>query len=308
MGLSTLKGNSGYIGRDFRSTSGTTSIGTMSVQKHYLERRNERLGPPPPPPQGNNIIFSENFETGDFSRWISYSGTSGVRNASDGINVVNEWIVTDGTGVTGIPYSGTNSAYISSSDTNPAWSYSSIGTGNPGPLQRWRSHIFWDFTGSTSLPEGVTGYTLTFAWNCNAATLGEDYGYVMFVDGWDVQYGPDSGLNFAGFPEAGVAYTGAELGALTNGGQFDSNYVTYTSPTAWHNETLKINNDTMLYNWWNSSISGNTNSLSPGGTGRLVFSWTNDRTTENDPPMAIDNILLTWHPCPDGYDCYQEGL
>ena len=286
MGLSTLKGNSGYIGRNFRSTSGTTAIGTMSVQKHYLERQSERLGvpePPAPPVTGTNIIFSDNFETGDLSKWT-------VRTPSE-----NTWVVTDGTGISGIPYSGTSSAFVSA-DGGTSWTYGSTGGGNPGPTQDWSPHMFFDISGATDSPpwgvSPITGFTLTFAWNCNASQAGVDFGYIMCAPIEVV----------AGFPVDGIQYTGARVGAVSNSGEFDSNYVSYVNATTWHNETAYINVNTSPY--W-EDITGSTTTRS---NGRIVFSWSNDRNTEAQPPMAIDNIMLTWHPCPDGYDCYQEGL
>ena len=55
MGLSLVKGNSGYIGLDKRGeVASTGTTGSVSVRKHYLERKRGNFAPISPTP--SNIL------------------------------------------------------------------------------------------------------------------------------------------------------------------------------------------------------------------------------------------------------------
>ena len=58
MGLSHIKGNSGYIGVDKRGeVSSTGTTGSVSVRKHYLERKRGNFAPISPTP--SNVLFED---------------------------------------------------------------------------------------------------------------------------------------------------------------------------------------------------------------------------------------------------------
>ena len=78
MGLSTRKGNGGFLGIDARRF--ITSSGIISERKARIERLGGNLAPPPP-----NPLFFENFSSGDFSNWT-------VKNTSTS----RQWIVGSG--------------------------------------------------------------------------------------------------------------------------------------------------------------------------------------------------------------------
>ena len=73
MGLSLIKGNSGYIGIDKRGeVASTGTTGSVSVKKHYLERKRGNFSPIIPT---TNILFEDDFATGDLSKWTVYNGS-----------------------------------------------------------------------------------------------------------------------------------------------------------------------------------------------------------------------------------------
>ena len=71
MGLSLVKGNSGYIGLDKRGeVASTGTTGSVSVRKHYLERKRGNFAPI----VSTNVLFEDDFSTGDLSNWTVYNG------------------------------------------------------------------------------------------------------------------------------------------------------------------------------------------------------------------------------------------
>lgn len=244
MGLSLIKGNSGYIGIDKRGdVSSTGTTGNVSIRKHYLERKRGKLGPISPV---TNILFEDDFEDGTLNKWtVANEGGSGTAKS--------DWVVGSAVSSTG----GTQSAYISDNDGANAQYY--------GSSQR-DSHIYFDF----DVPADATSLTLIFDWRCN----GEgsfDNGYVNY---W----------NTSSTPIAGTEYTSTtdRLGGDANG-RFNDSY----QPGAdlnWFTETITID-----------GTSGNGPNFNPGTTQRIVFSWTNDSSVENNPGMCIDNVKLTYN-------------
>ena len=74
MGLSLIKGNSGYIGLDKRGeVASTGTTGSVSVRKHYLERKRGNFGPIVP--TDPSVLFEDDFSSDDLSKWTVYNGS-----------------------------------------------------------------------------------------------------------------------------------------------------------------------------------------------------------------------------------------
>ena len=148
MGLSSIKGNGGYIGVDKRGeVSSSGSTGNISVRKHYLERRRGNLTPEPPT---TDVLFQDNFSSGDLSKWSVYNGSQN-----------SQWVVGDSTSCLNengdsqtIPSGSTFAAYLS--DDNGVTNTYEDNT---------NAHMVFGFT----IPDDVTITTLTleFDWMCS---------------------------------------------------------------------------------------------------------------------------------------------
>ena len=92
MGLSTLKGNSGYIGIDKRSSVTGTTIGNISLKKLYLERVGGNLVPIIPPGP-STILFEDDFSGNNLNKWTvengaqSSGGTVTITSDSNTVNI-----------------------------------------------------------------------------------------------------------------------------------------------------------------------------------------------------------------------------
>jgi hypothetical protein len=243
MGLSSLKGNSGYIGIDKRNeVSSTGTTGNVSIKKYYLERLSGNFAP-----IVGNLLFEDDFEDGTLNKWsVANEGGSG--------SFKSDWEV--GTNVVSAS-GGTYSAYISDDNGVTAQYY--------GSSQR-DSHIYFDF----DVPANAVSLTLQFDWRCNGESS-FDHGYVNY---W----------NTTSTPLAGIEYTSTtdRLGGDANG-RFNDLY----QPGAdlnWFTEVINID-----------GTIGNGPLFSPGNTQRIVFSWTNDSSVENNPGFCIDNVKLTFN-------------
>ena len=121
MGISTRKGNGGYLGFDTR-TNVTSSVGNISLKKAILERNKGNLKP-----TLGNVLFEDNFSTGDLSKWTSLEESSAKR-----------WIVGQNTkgndgSIKTIPSSSLYAAYISNDSVNNSY--------NPNT----ECHMYFDF-------------------------------------------------------------------------------------------------------------------------------------------------------------------
>lgn len=187
-------------------------------------------------------------------------------NFEDG--TLNKWTVANegGSGTnksdwvvgTNVFASGSYSAYISDNNGVTAQYY--------GSSQR-DSHIYCDF----DVPASATSLTLTFNWRCN----GEgsfDHGYVNY---W----------NTTSTPIAGVEYTSTtdRVGGDATNKRFNDAY-DGLADTQFVFESITID-----------GTSGNGPLFNPGTTQRLVFSWTNDSSVENNPGFCIDNVKLIYN-------------
>lgn len=245
MGRSFLRGNSGYIGKDYRGDvigSGTT--GNISIRKQYLERKRGNLTPIG---GETNVLFEDDFEDGTLDKWtVANEGGSGTAKS--------DWVVGSNVSSSG----GTLSAYISDNGGTNAQYY--------GSGQR-DSHIYFDF----DVPADATSLTLTFEWRCN----GEgsfDHGYVNYWNTTDT-------------PVAGTEYTSTtdRIGGDVTNKRFNDAY-NALGDTQFIPESITIDGTT-----------GNGPKFNPGTTQRIVFSWTNDSSVENNPGMCIDNVLLIYN-------------
>lgn len=245
MGLSSIKGNSGYIGIDKRGeVASTGTTGSVSVRKQFLERRRGNFAPITPT---GNVLFEDDFEDGTLNKWT-------VANEGGAGTAKSDWVV--GTAVSSS--GGTQSAYISDNNGVNAQYY--------GSGQR-DSHIYFDF----DVPSLATSLTLEFDWRCNGESS-FDFGYVNY---W----------NTTSTPVAGVEYTSLtdRLGASSASGRFNDSYQP-GSDLSWFREVITID-----------GTSGNGPLFTPGTTQRIVFSWTNDSSIENNPGMCIDNVILIYN-------------
>jgi len=153
MGLSSLKGNGGYLGIDKRGESGSTgTTGNVSIKKHFLERISGNFAPIIPLPI--DTLFIDDFEDGTLDKWTVVNGGE-----------TSYWVVGT-TQNTTYPLSsgGTYSCYISTNGTN--YEYTTNGD----------SHIYFD----VSVPAEAVTMTLDFDWMCNGEST-YDYGYVRFT-------------------------------------------------------------------------------------------------------------------------------
>lgn len=245
MGRSSKKGNSGYIGVDKRDTTTGTTIGNVSIRKHFLERKQGNFAPV----VDTNVLFEDDFNSGGFSKWTV---------ANDSATPRSNWHTGSAEASTG----GTGTArgaYISDDFGVTAQYY--------GSSQR-DSHIYFDF----DVPADAVSLTLSFDWKCNGESS-FDYGYVNY---W----------NTSSTPVAGTEYT-STTDRIGPAGGTSGRYNDTSNPAAdtdWVTESLTIDGTT-----------GNGPNFAPGTTQRIVFSWTNDSSVENNPGFCIDNVKLVFN-------------
>jgi hypothetical protein len=224
-----------------------------------------------------NVSVKKHFlerKSGNFAPIVSFPTTLFEDDFEDG--TLNKWTVANATGTdpsqwvvgTATSFSGSNSAYISD-DGGTTNTYSSTGS---DPTV-WNSHMWFDVSlPSTGGTTNMTGVTVSFDWKCNgenAAGAGDyDFGYVTVTV-----------TSFS--PVAGTEYTdaGDRIGATTNEGKFNDTYDT-NADTQYVHEDAIFTTDNIR---WCSECDR-----------RIVFSWTNDSSVENQPPWTVDNVVVTW--------------
>ena len=269
MGLSTLKGNSGYMGIDKRNSVTGNTIGNISSKKFFLERLGGNLQPIVPPVP--NPLFQDNFSTGNFSKWNVVNG---------GVNT--EWIVGTGTRdqfntLVTIPSGSTYAAYPSSDGVDNIY------------LVNNDVHIYFDF----DIPEGTTSLTLEFDWLCygerTGGYTGYDFGYIMLADPDNFtpsagsEYGAVSTNNYGRIIESNTA-DNTDSGKFTGDGSDARS--DNTSKNSFVYENITINSSgTNIGSIWCTNC-----------TRRLVFSWTSDTISVVDnPSWSIANIKLSYN-------------
>jgi len=262
MGISSRKGNGGFIGSDSRTVL-TGSAGNTSLKKHILERNKGNYTPEYP----SEYIFEDTFATGDLSKW-----TNVVESAT------KQWICGQNTkgsdgAVKTIPSSSTHSAYISDDSTDNHYAANT------------ECHMYFDF----DIPAGASGLELTFEWMCygenSTGASSYDFGYIMFAD--PSLFTPVGGT---GYGTSGTGYEriiGSNVAANTNNGKFnseDSNSRAGTSAArnAFYAENITIDGTEITTGTlWQTGV-----------TRRLVFSFESDSSVQNQPAWTVANVRL----------------
>ena len=272
MGLSSIKGNGGYIGVDKRGeVSSSGSTGNISVRKHYLERRRGNLTPEPPT---TDVLFQDNFSSGDLSKWSVYNGSQN-----------SQWVVGDSTSCLNengdsqtIPSGSTFAAYLS--DDNGVTNTYEDNT---------NAHMVFGFT----IPDDVTITTLTleFDWMCSGERGGGvdsyDYGYLNYIN--PSTFTPSGGGGYATSSGTGrEKIIGTNTSPNTDNGKFSGE------------ESGSRNNDAKD-GWVYENITLDSNEITTGvwcdnGCDRgIMFSWRSDGSVLNQPGWTVANVKLTYN-------------
>jgi len=271
MGRSSFKGNSGFLGLDKRGQYSGTTVGNVSVQKHYLERRLGHLGPIVPAPPTNLVLFEDDFSTGDLSKWNVVNGSEPsiweVNTSASTLNSAASPIE--------IPSGSTYAAFISN-DSGTTNNYS----------DNSNSHMYFDIT----IPATATDMTLTFDWMCfgersASGFVNYDFGYIMLCP---QTFTPVAGTEYddagTGSPLTWERLISGTTAPNVDGGRFTSDSVSDSrNPDAgigFVQETITI--DSSLTNWCTDCDR------------RIVFSWTSDTSIQDDPAFTIANIVLKY--------------
>ena len=277
MGLSTLKGNSGFMGIDKRNSVTGNTIGNISRKKYFLERLGGDLAPIVPPPP--NPLFEDNFSTGNLNKWNVVNGSEPskwvVGTSSGTLNSDEDSII--------IPSGSTYAAFVSNNPTaiTPINSYDAYSD----------CHIYFD----VDIPTNCTSLTLEFDWMCRGERSGSvdytsyDFGYINFAD--PATFTPVAGDRYG--QGGGV---GDDFGRIieTNNPsstEYDGKFLDDSggrNPNAadgfvYENITID-NNGTNLSNLWCDNC-----------TRRIVFSWVSDYGIQQNPAWTIANVKLTYN-------------
>jgi hypothetical protein len=272
MGLSSLKGKSGYLGIDKRDVVGSTGgAGNISVRKFYLERLRGNLTPIPP--GGITTLFSDDFSDGTLDKWTVINGSepsvwyvgSAVRDSNGGTGNEGGSLVT-------IPSGSTNSAFISNNSTNNYYDSNSD------------CHMYFDFT----IPATAISLTLTFDWLCygeRSSGVGSyDYGYIMLCD--PSSFTPNAGTEYGSSGTGYERIVGSNTADNEDRGKFTGDGTSArssnTSKNTFVHENITING---------TEITSGT-LWSPGDDRRLVFSWASDSSLVDNPSFSIANVIL----------------
>jgi len=269
MGLSTLKGNSGYIGIDKRNSVTGTTIGNLSLKKFFLERVDGNLVPIIPPGP-STTLFEDDFSANNLNKW------SVVNGAQPSVWIVGSNVnASTGAAVT-IPSGSTYSAYISSNGSSNVYTTNS------------RSHMYFDF----DIPEDTTSLTLSFDWLCygersSSGFVNYDFGYLTFAD--PTLFTPSAGVVYG---EDGSGYE--RIVDSNTADNLDNGRFTGDGSSARSNNTAK--NSFVYENITIDSSEITTGSLwCDNCTRRIVFSWVSDGSVQDDPSWSIANVKLTYN-------------
>lgn len=268
MGLSTLKGNSGYIGIDKRNSVTGTTIGNLTLKKFFLERVGGNLVPLIPPGP-STILFEDDFSANNLNKWTVVNGSE------PSIWIVGTNVLASTGAAVTVPSGSTYSAYISSNGSSNVYTTNSD------------SHIYFDF----DIPENTTSLTLQFDWLCyGERTSGFndwDFGYLTFAD--PTLFTPVAG-SFYG--QSGSGYERV-VGSNT-ADNLDSGKFTGDGTSARSSNTSK---NSFVY----ENITLDNTEISTGSlwcdncTRRIVFSWVSDGSVIDDPSWSIANVKLTYN-------------
>ena len=267
MGLSIIKGNGGYIGNDTRSHN-TSSIGCLSIRKHYLERTAGNFVPTIP---GSNILFKDDFATGDLSKWTVYNGSE----PSDWeVNTSTACLNSSGVAQT-IPSGSTYAAFISN-DTGTSNDYASSTD----------VHMVFTFT----IPAGATSLTLTFDWMCfgerSSGLTQYDYGYINFIN--PSSFTPSAGSEYTSDTTSRERVRGTNISPNTDSGKFTG-------------DGSSSRNNSASSGWVSENITLDSTEITRTGLFQtevlrgLMFSWASDSSVVDNPGWTIANVKLTYN-------------
>jgi len=274
MGLSLIKGNSGYIGIDKRGeVASTGTTGSVSVKKHYLERKRGNFAPISP--TSSNILFEDDFATGDLSKWTLYNGSEPSQWE---VNTSSACLNSSGVAQT-IPSGSTYAAFISDDNglTNNYDNYSD-------------PHMVFEFT----IPSDITAtnLTLTFDWMCfgeRSSGLGSyDYGYVDYID--PSLFTPSAGSEYASSSSTGrERIIGTNVNPNTDSGKFTgdgSSSRNNSASSGWVTENITIDSSEITRSglWCDNNC-----------TRGIMFSWASDSGVIDEPGWTIANVKLIYN-------------
>jgi hypothetical protein len=270
MGLSLIKGNSGYIGIDKRGeVASTGTTGSISVRKHYLERRRGNFAPPNPI---TNILFEDDFATGDLSKWTVYNGSEPSQWE---VNTSSACLNSAGTPQT-IPSGSTYAAFISN-DGGVSNDYSN----------NTDVHMVFEFT----IPSDITvsSLTLEFDWMCfgerSTGTGSYDYGYVNYMNGFT----PSAGVEYTTDTTSRERLISSNTSPNTDSGKFTGDGTSSRNNSAsggfvYENITIDGTEITQSGLWCNNNC-----------TRQIMFSWASDSSVIDNPGWTIANVKLTYN-------------
>jgi hypothetical protein len=283
MGLSSVKGNSGFLGIDKRGTYSGNTVGNVSTQKHYLERR---LGhfPPPTPPEPSNVLFEDDFSSAGFNNpqvgnaWTVVNGSETTAwivgtDVRDDNNNGNE----GGASIT-IPSGSTYAAFPSNNATNNYYDASQY------------CHIYFEF----DIPDGITSLTLEFDWACYGersttptAYTNYDMGYLLFFN--PATFTPAAGSLYAANGTGWERIIGSDTAPNDDGGRFtgDSGADSRSngaSRTGFVYEKITIDGTEISTGPWCTNC-----------TRGISFSWMADSSLQDNPSFTIANVKLSYN-------------
>lgn len=271
MGLSSKKGNSGYIGLDKRGeVASTGTTGNVSVRKYYLERKRGNFTPIP----SNNILFEDDFATGNLTKWTVYNGSEPSQWE---VNTSTACLNDGGTPQT-IPSGSTYAAFISDDG----------GTTNDY-LNNTDVHMVFEFEIPASV--NATSLTLEFDWMCYAERSGGvgdyDYGYLNFID--PSSFTPSAGVEYTTDTTSRERIIGTNTSPNTDDGKFaggaaGSRNTSASSGFVYENITLDTSEITQSGLWCSTNC-----------TRAIMFSFASDSSIVNNPGWTIANVKLTYN-------------
>lgn len=276
MGLSLIKGNSGYIGIDKRGeVASTGTTGSVSVRKHYLERKRGNLEPITP--DTGNVLFEDDFSTGDLSKWTLYNGSEPSQWE---VNTSSGCLNSAGTPQT-IPSGSTYAAFISDN-----------GGVNNNYSNNSDAHMLFTFT----VPPGTTSLILEFDWMCfgeRASGLANyDYGYVNYIN--PTTFTPAAGTEYTTAIATGrERIIGSDTSPNTDDGKFTGDGTSSRNNSAssgWVYEKITIDNSEVTSGVWCDGIT-----CTNGTTRGIMFSWASDSSVIDTPAFTIANVKLTYN-------------
>jgi hypothetical protein len=205
----------------------------------------------------NRVLFQDDFENSGGSLRSAWS----INN----FDQTNQWHVGSATFS-----SGTQSAYISRDS----------GANNIYNAGADASYCWFDIF----IPYDAIRFRIYFDWKCNGeisssttAYNNYDFGFIMFCL---TSFLPSAGATYGA---SGTGYERVDKTVTAGRISGDNTYSTARNAlgdTQWITDFMEIDN---TYNDWATGVNR-----------RIVFGWQNDGSLEQQPPIAIDNLRVTY--------------